>query len=82
LRLSAAIGPSMPSFFKMAEPTPGIPIAIAPVLHRGPRVADREMRPRKSGSRRTRCWRRQSRANPSLKAKFPVTWENTGNLAL
>ena len=23
--------------------------------------------------------RRQSRANPSLKAKFPASWENTGN---
>src|ERR1700751_5707772 len=31
------------------------------------------------GSQWTRCWRRQSRANPSLKPKFPASRENTGN---
>jgi len=34
---------------------------------------------RKSGSHRTRCWRRQSRANPSLNAEFPASREFTGN---
>jgi hypothetical protein len=31
------------------------------------------------GSQATRCWRRQSRANPSLKPKFPASRERTGN---
>jgi len=33
------------------------------------------------GSLPTPRWRRQSRANPSLDAKFPASWENTGNFA-
>jgi len=33
----------------------------------------------KSGLHMTRRWRRQSRANPSLKPKFPASRENTGN---
>jgi hypothetical protein len=33
----------------------------------------------RNGLDRTRRWRRQSRANPSLKPKFPASWENTGN---
>src|SRR6202040_616589 len=32
-----------------------------------------------SGSQVTPRWRRQSRANPSLKPEFPASWENTGN---
>jgi hypothetical protein len=36
---------------------------------------------KRSGSQETRCWRRESRANSSLKPKFPASWESTGNFA-
>jgi len=38
------------------------------------------IRPRKSGSQLTPRWRGESAANSSLEnAKFPASWENTGN---
>ena len=48
---------------------------LADVLAKSPTVID-GIRPRKSGSHQTHRWRRQSRANPSLKTNFPASWEN------
>src|ERR1700732_4912940 len=42
-------------------------------------LARRSVRRSGTESSQTLCWRRQSRANPSLKPKFPASRENTGN---
>src|SRR5438270_5618510 len=60
---------------------------LAPRVRGGPETVRLEQRRAKlrdflskSSSHVTRRWRRESRANPSL-AKFPASWENTGNFA-
>ena len=60
------------------------PAIDEPQLERDPHLPlhyfdRRRSRLQRSGSHKTRRWRRQSRANPSLNAEFPASREFTGN---
>jgi hypothetical protein len=56
----------VPSVLHPSSSSPRLSLVVLPFANVG---GDHEPLP----------WRRESRANPSLKPKFPASWENTGN---